>query len=162
MANQIRGTDPLRPGLMASPRLIFGLPFGAGVFLHVMTGGDIEFGANLVAVVLGALLVVTGLFLAGWTTIALRRGGQHPDPARPTTALVTDGPFRFSRNPIYLGFASVAVGIGLLLNSYWVLGSAPVAFLALQYLVVTREERYLDTVIGHEYAEYREQVRRWL
>lgn len=127
-----------------------------------MTGGDINSGDNLAAVGLGGALVAAGLFLAGWTTIALRRAGEHPDPARPTEVLVTDGPFHFSRNPIYLAFASVGLGIGLLLNSYWVLGSVPVAFVALQVLVVTREERYLETVIGPEYAEYRRRVRRWL
>ncbi len=160
--NQTRRPDPLRPGLMASPRLIFGLPFGAGIVLHVMTGSNIETGDNLIVVVLGSLLIATGLTLAAWATIALRKRGEHPDPARPTTALVTDGPYAHSRNPIYLSFTSVALGIGLLLNSYWVLGSVPIAALALNFLVVTREERYLATVIGHQYSGYRENVRRWL
>ena len=130
--------------------------------MHVMTGRDIEFGENLIVAGLGILLVAAGLFMAGWATFALRRVGEHPDPARPTTALAADGPFRFSRNPIYLGFTSLGLGIGLALNSFWVLGSVPVAFLALQFLVVTPEEQYLEPVIGHEYAEYRERVRRWL
>jgi protein-S-isoprenylcysteine O-methyltransferase Ste14 len=147
---------------MASPRLIFGLPFGAGIVLHVMTGGDIQAGDHLFVVVLGSLLIVTGLTLAAWATIALRKRGEHPDPARPTTALVTDGPYAYSRNPIYVSFTLVALGIGLLLNSYWVLGSVPIAALALNFLVVTREERYLGIVIGHQYAGYRKSVRRWL
>ncbi|MCH7906053.1 MAG: isoprenylcysteine carboxylmethyltransferase family protein [Chloroflexi bacterium] len=162
MANQSRGPDPVRLSLIAAPPVIFGLPFGGGVFLHVMTGGDIKTGDNLVAIVLGVVLVAAGLFLAMWTLFTFRRSGEHPDPGHPTEALVTDGPFRYSRNPIYLGFTSLGLGIGLALNSYWVLGSVPVAFLALQFLVVTREERYLETVIGREYAEYRARVRRWL
>lgn len=147
---------------MASPRLIFGLPFGAGILLHVMTAGDIKAGDNMIAVVLGAFMVAVGLTLAAWATVALRKRGEHPDPARPTTSLVTDGPYAYSRNPIYLSFTSVALGIGLLLNSYWVLGSVPIAALALNFLVVTREERYLETVIGHQYSGYGESVRRWL
>ena len=162
MANQSRGSDPVRLNLIVAPPVTFGIPFGAGVVLHVMTGGEIETGNNIIAVGFGIVLVAVGLFLAGWTTIALRRAGEHPHPSRPTATLVTDGPFRFSRNPIYLGFVSLAMGIGLALNSYWVLGSVSVAFVALQVLVVTREERYLETVIGHEYAEYRKRVRRWL
>ena len=160
--NQPRRPDPLGPGLMASPRLIFGLPFGAGIVLHVMTGSNIVAGDNLIVVVLGAFMVVVGLTLAAWATIALRKRGEHPDPARPTTALVTGGPYAHSRNPIYLSFTSVALGIGLLLNSYWVLGSVPIAALALHFLVVIREERYLGIVIGHQYSGYREGVRRWL
>jgi protein-S-isoprenylcysteine O-methyltransferase Ste14 len=160
--NQPRRTDPLRPGLMVSPRLIFGLPFGSGIVLHVMTGGNIEAGDNLYVVVLGSLLIATGLTLAAWATIALRKHGEHPDPARPTTALVTDGPYAYSRNPIYVSFTLVALGIGVLLSSYWALGSVPFAALALNFLVVIREERYLETVIGHQYSGYRESVRRWL
>ncbi len=160
--NQTQHPEPLRPGLMASPRLVFGLPFGAGIVLHVMTGSNIEAGDNMIVVVLGALMVAVGLTLAAWATIALRKRGEHPDPVRPTTELVTEGPYAHSRNPIYVSFSLVALGIALLLNSYWVLGSVPIAALALNFLVVTREERYLETVIGHQYSGYRESVRRWL
>ncbi len=147
---------------MASPRLVFGLPFGAGVVLHVMTGNDIEAGDSMIAVALGDVSVAAGLVLAAWATITLLRRGEHPDPARPTATLVTGGPYRYTRNPIYLSFTTVGLGIGLLLNSYWVLGSVPIAVLALHFLVITREERYLETVIGRQYAAYRESVRRWL
>ena len=160
--NQSSGPVQLKPGLMASPRLIFGLPFGAGVVLHVMTGSDIEPGDSLIVVIVGILLVAAGLILSGWATIALRRGGQHPDPARPTTSLVTDGPYGYSRNPIYVSFASLGLGIGLLLNSWWVVGPVPFALFALHFLVVTREERYLQSVIGHQYVGYMQSVRRWL
>jgi protein-S-isoprenylcysteine O-methyltransferase Ste14 len=127
-----------------------------------MTGSNIEAGDNMIVVVLGALMVAVGLTLAAWATIALRKRGEHPDPVRPTTELVTEGPYAHSRNPIYVSFSLVALGIALLLNSYWVLGSVPIAALALNFLVVTREERYLETVIGHQYSGYRESVRRWL
>jgi protein-S-isoprenylcysteine O-methyltransferase Ste14 len=116
----------------------------------------------MIAVVLGAFMVAVGLTLAAWATVALRKRGEDPDLARPTTSLVTDGPYSYSRNSIYLSFTSVALGIGLLLNSYWVLGSVPIAALALNFLVVTREERYLETVIGHQYSGYGESVRRSL
>ncbi len=160
--NQSSGPVFPKPGLMASPRLIFGLPFGAGVVLHVMTGNNIELGDNLISVIAGGISVAIGLILSGWATIALRRGGEHPDPARPTTSLVTDGPYQYSRNPIYLSFAALGLGSGLLLNSWWVVGPVPVAMVALHFLVVLREERYLETVIGHQYVEYRKSVRRWL
>lgn len=116
----------------------------------------------MIAVALGDVSVAAGLVLAAWATITLLRRGEHPDPARPTATLVTGGPYRYTRNPIYLSFTTVGLGIGLLLNSYWVLGSVPIAVLALHFLVITREERYLETVIGRQYAAYRESVRRWL
>lgn len=162
MANRTHGSDPPRLHLMASPPLTFGVPFGAGVILHVMTGSNIETGENIVAVGLGAVLIAAGLLLSGWATIALRRAGEHPEPSRPTTALVADGPYRFSRNPIYVAFTLLGLGIGLILNSPWILGSVPVAVAALQILVIVREERYLESVIGPAYVGYRQRVRRWV
>jgi protein-S-isoprenylcysteine O-methyltransferase Ste14 len=106
-----------------------------------MTGGDIQVGGNLILAMPGGLLASIGIILAAWATIALRKGGQHPDPARATTALVTDGPYEYSRNPIYLSFISLSLGVGLLLNSYWVLGAVPISVIGLQILVIPREER---------------------
>ena len=139
--SQIREPEPLGADLKFSPRAIFGVPIAVSVFLHVMTGGDIQVGGNLILAMPGGLLASIGIILAAWATIALRKGGQHPDPARATTALVTDGPYEYSRNPIYLSFISLSLGVGLLLNSYWVLGAVPISVIGLQILVIPREER---------------------
>ena len=160
--DQSSGQGTLKPGLMASPRLIFGLPFGAGIVLHVMTGNDIELGDNFIPVLAGGIFVGIGLILSGWATLALRGGGEHPDPARPTNSLVTGGPYTYSRNPIYISFGSLGLGSGLLLNSWWVVGPVPLAMIGLHFLVVLREERYLEDVIGNHYLRYKEMVHRWL
>jgi len=160
--SQVREPESLGAELKFSPRAIFGVPVAVSVFLHVMTGGDIQVGGNLILATAGGILASIGLVLVAWATIALRKGGQHPDPARATTALVTDGPFQYTRNPIYLSFTSLSLGVALLLNSYWVLGSLPISVLGLQILVIPREERYMENVIGHQFNAYCESVRRWL
>ena len=66
--DQSSGQGTLKPGLMALPRLVFGLPFGAGIVLHVMTGNDIELGDNFIPVLAGGIFVGIGLILSGWAT----------------------------------------------------------------------------------------------
>jgi protein-S-isoprenylcysteine O-methyltransferase Ste14 len=84
------------------------------------------------------------------------------DPYRPTTALVQSGPYRFSRNPIYVAFVLAEAGLGLAFGWWWALGLSPAVALALDVRVVRREEAYLDGKFGQAYQDYRGRVRRWL
>ncbi len=90
------------------------------------------------------------------------QAGTDPRPDRPTGALVEAGPFRFSRNPIYLGFLVFAAGAALRWASLWGWLAVLAAFLLLDRAVVAREERYLTARFGEAYARYRTRVRRWL
>ena len=76
-----------------------------------------------------------------------------------TTSLVTAGPYRVSRNPIYVGYAFLQLGVALLADSAWVLATLPFVLLLLRQLVVLREERYLEAKFGQAYREYRARVR---
>jgi protein-S-isoprenylcysteine O-methyltransferase Ste14 len=90
------------------------------------------------------------------------RTQQDPDPRTPTPELIVGGPYRFSRNPIYLGMTLLQAGIGLALGNLWiVLLLAPVLFV-LQRAVIEPEETYLARRFGEAYAGYRARVRRWL
>jgi len=81
---------------------------------------------------------------------------------KPTTALVTEGPFRYSRNPIYLALTLLYVGVALLINALWILLLVVPAVLVLRYGVIAREEAYLTRKFGEAYRQYMAQVRRWL
>jgi protein-S-isoprenylcysteine O-methyltransferase Ste14 len=83
-------------------------------------------------------------------------------PGRPTSRLVTDGPFRYTRNPGYLGGAMMYAGIASLTNALWVIVLLPVMLLMMQRTVIEREERYLEGKFGEEYLRYKAQVRRWI
>jgi len=81
---------------------------------------------------------------------------------RPTTALVITGPYRFTRNPMYLGFLLLYIGVSCWFGWIWPLLLAPLLVWLIRVFVIEREERYLDRKFGQEYWRYKAQVRRWL
>ena len=111
---------------------------------------------------MGGALVVLGLGITGWGRTLMARAGTNVNPFQPTTALVTTGPFRFSRNPLYVGLTLAYLGGALLTNSVWVLALLVPVLLVMHYGVVRREERYLEAKFGDAYRAYRGRVRRYL
>jgi protein-S-isoprenylcysteine O-methyltransferase Ste14 len=110
----------------------------------------------------GWLLVVLGTGLAGWGLATLRGARTSIRPNQPASTLVTHGPFRRSRNPMYLGLSLVYLGVALLMNSMWTALFFPFVIAALCLTVIRHEERYLAATFGHAYEDYRRRVRRWL
>ena len=111
---------------------------------------------------LGAVLVVAALLLFGCVGAALP-GCRHAGARRkPTTAIVRTGPYRFSRNPIYLAFSLLQLGIAVWVNSWWLVATLAAAIAIIHYVVVPQEERYLEARFGAEYPDYKASVRRWL
>ena len=111
---------------------------------------------------LGIGLVLVGLSLA-WAAVRVMTAAHTPlDPYEPVTALVVNGPYRFTRNPVYLSFLVALVGLPLALGTYWGLLLSPVMVVLMSQLVVRYEEIYLEQKFGQEYMSYRSSVRRWL
>ena len=113
-------------------------------------------------IVVGPALIALGLALMIWAMVTLRRAGTGFNPSDPTAVLVTDGPFRFSRNPMYLTLLLFQAGIATTFSLGWGFVLLPVVWLALDRLVIVREERYLKALFGETFAGYRRKVRRWL
>jgi len=111
---------------------------------------------------LGWLLAGAGVALAASAIVLFRRAGTSPVPIQPTTALVAQGPYRFTRNPMYVGLAALYAGIALLVNSLWPLVLLPVVLIAIRWWVIAREEAYLERKFGDAYRAYTRRVRRWL
>lgn len=112
--------------------------------------------------VVGACTLALSLAVAGWAVVALLRHRTPIDPYRPTTALVTTGPFARSRNPIYVAFLLGQLGLSLLLDWPWAALLVPVTGLTLHWRVVRKEEQYLHATFAAPYDDYRKRVRRWL
>ncbi len=110
----------------------------------------------------GAVLIVAGALLMGWTQIVFSKHGTAVAHSRPTTALVTDGPFRFTRNPIYLAMLMIFAGLAAAYGNGWALVMTVLFMLALIRYTIRREEDYLAEKFGTDYTRYRESVRRWL
>lgn len=106
-------------------------------------------------------LVVLSLALALACYRMMQRAGTSVLPARPTTALVTGGPYRWTRNPIYLAEMGVYLAVACWINGLAPFLLFPVLFFLLDWGVVRREETYLSTRFGDEYRAYLRQVRRW-
>lgn len=110
---------------------------------------------------LGGLLTL-GFLVAIAAARVMRQAGTTPNPYAATTALVESGPFRFTRNPMYLALLFGYTGLALLLRLTWALLLLPVVALTLHFGMILPEERYLEAKFGAPYREYKARVRRWL
>ena len=111
---------------------------------------------------LGWALVAVGVALMGSAVMTFRRAGTSLNPAKPTTRVVVHGPYRFTRNPMYVGWVIVYLGCVLLTNTVWPLVSLPVVLVLISRAVIAKEERYLEAKFGDAYRAYKARVRRWL
>jgi protein-S-isoprenylcysteine O-methyltransferase Ste14 len=113
-------------------------------------------------VIAGALLIVAGLALGIWSVVHFRRTGQDPAPWEPSPTLILEGPYRFTRNPIYVGMTVVQLGVGVCAANGWILALAPLALLLVHFTAVLPEEAYLAARFGEDYRRYQAAVRRYL
>lgn len=99
----------------------------------------------------------------GWRSVVqIRRTGQSENPWKPTTEIVDRGPFRFTRNPMYLQMVLVCIGIAIMSMNLWTLMLTPLCAWLLQRFAILPEERYLEQKFGETYVAYKRKVRRWL
>jgi protein-S-isoprenylcysteine O-methyltransferase Ste14 len=108
--------------------------------------------------------IVVGAFLGLglWSVLLFRIGGQSENPWKPTLHIVERGPFRFSRNPMYLQMVLVSIGVAIALVNWWILALTPLGAWVLQRFAILPEEAYLERKFGTSYLEYKRRVRRWL
>jgi protein-S-isoprenylcysteine O-methyltransferase Ste14 len=143
------------------PPLLFLGSIALGALLHWLVALPLGAGGGL-RVAAGLALVALGVAAMAWTLVWMRRTQQDPDPRKPSPELIVGGPFRFSRNPIYVGMALIQLGIGLGLGSAWILLLLPPTLWWLRRGVIEPEEAYLGRRFGAAYAAYKASVRRWL
>ena len=110
----------------------------------------------------GGAIFAISLALAIWAIITIRKAGTRVETYKPTTTIVTSGPYRFTRNPIYLGMFLGQIGLAIAFDSLWILGTLVLFYLVIRYGVVAREEAYLRRKFGDVYLGYKSRVRRWL
>src|SRR2546429_366191 len=111
---------------------------------------------------LGAIVFALALALVAWAISTMTRAGSNVPPTLPTTTIVEAGPYRLTRNPIYLGMVLGLIGLATAFNSLWLLMTLALFALIIRHGVITREEAYLERKFGDVYRHYRARVRRWL
>jgi protein-S-isoprenylcysteine O-methyltransferase Ste14 len=115
-----------------------------------------------VGMVIGSSALLLAAALAAWGIWEMKRLGTAIEPGRIPARLVTTGPFRFTRNPLYLALLLVFTGLAIMSNSLWLALGVGVLLLLLDRLVVVREEAAIQRAFGSEYSAYVAHVRRWL
>lgn len=110
----------------------------------------------------GLIITAAVLGLGLWSVVLFRRGGQNENPWTPTPAIEERGPYRFTRNPMYLQMLIVCIGVAILLANVWIVLLTPVCAWALYRLAIEPEEAYLERKFGEPYLAYKRRVRRWL
>lgn len=147
-------------GVPAPPPLIFLGGFLVGVALELAVPVD---ALPTVVRILGAAAGLgLWLWLDGAAMARFKRAGTPAIPFKPSTALVTSGVYRFTRNPMYLGMACAYLGLAFAFDVVWALPILPLVIIAIDRLVIAREEPYLERKFGSAYSDYRGRVRRWL
>ena len=146
-------------GVVAPPPLVYALPLLVGLGLNRRL--EARFLPEGATRLVGLPLVVGGISLGAWFLRTLHGAGTPVDPREPVETLVTDGPYRYSRNPGYLSMAMIYVGVAGLVNSLPSILLLPVALGVIRRGVIEREERYLEGLFGDEYLAYKARVRRW-
>lgn len=148
------------PGVIARPPFIYLGGLAVGLVLHWLW--PLTLSSSGYRVVAGGLALAAGLALFAAGIRAFNRAETPFKPDRPTERIITTGPFRYTRNPLYVSLTLVYVAIGLFVNSLWVLAVLVPVLAVMRYGVIAREERYLERKFGDEYRTYKARVRRWI
>jgi len=148
------------PGLRVHPPVVYLLALLVGIGLNFLWPLPVL--PPWWGVVAGLVVIGLGAAIMPAVVSRFKRAGTAFDPHKPASALITDGPYRFSRNPAYLALTLWYLGIGLIFNSAWILLLAIPPFVVMDRWAIPREERHLEEKFGQEYGQYKARVRRWL
>ncbi|HLC41057.1 MAG TPA: isoprenylcysteine carboxylmethyltransferase family protein [Methylomirabilota bacterium] len=148
------------PGMLVRPPIVLLGAIAIGLALQAFW--RVTFVPGGLSAIIGAPLVGLSLILLALSVRKFRAAGTGIRAHQPTTLIVTSGPYRFSRNPIYLSFALLQIGLAIWVNTAWLLATLVPLLAIIRYGVISREEAYLERKFGEEYMRYKRSARRWL
>jgi protein-S-isoprenylcysteine O-methyltransferase Ste14 len=146
-------------GVRFPPPFIYLIALVLGIFGGRLLPGALPRGPWLV--VIGSVFFLAGLALAGSAIGLFRANRTNVNPNAPVTALVTSGPYRFTRNPMYVGLALVYLAVAIWTASLWACVLLVAVLIIIRYAVIAREERYMTAKFGDAYISFTSRVRRW-
>ncbi|MEM7121394.1 MAG: isoprenylcysteine carboxylmethyltransferase family protein [Pseudomonadota bacterium] len=148
------------PGVLIHPPLLFLILVIIGIALDAVW--PVPLMPASMQIMGGGVLIVMAVSLLGSALVRFRRAETHVETWKPASALVTAGPYRATRNPIYIAYGLAFLGLACALDNIWLAGLTVVLMVFLDLVVVRREERYLAAKFGDDYRAYSGHVRRWL
>ena len=152
--------QPDHAGVAFHPPLLLVASLGVGFLLRWLAPLPVL--ASTASGRVGPAIVVVAFGIFFWAVGTMLRGHTSIPTNKPTHAIVTRGPYRFCRNPIYVSMILLHVGVGVWTNSLWFFVLAAISVALLTWGVILREERYLERKFGAEYLSYKSRVRRWI
>ena len=162
--NEVRRDEagPFRLLMRVPVPWVFVLTYFIGVGLEYVwpmrLGGEVS---GRITLWVGVVLFTAGAVIAGWGLVTFRRARTTTVPGKSSSRLVTWGPYRFSRNPMYVGLATAYLGEAFLLRQVWPAALLPIVLAYMNWVVIPVEQARLTEVFGTEYAAYQRRVRRW-
>lgn len=149
------------PAFRIWPPVALGVPLGVGLVLTATLGDPASLASDPARTTGGVLIALFAVW-NGWTLLVMAAHRTSILPGGATNVILQSGPFRISRNPLYVGLIVLAAGLALIVPSTWGLLSLPGGIAALRWGAIAPEEQYLAARFGTEYDAYRARVRRWL
>jgi protein-S-isoprenylcysteine O-methyltransferase Ste14 len=146
------------PCVIACPPLVFLAALGIGWFLNWLDPLLLPLPLHIA----GGILSLAGIAVGLWGVRAFRQAGTAVRPDRPVTALVTNGPYQYTRNPLYMGLITIYLGIVLSSGVLWLLVTLVPVLAMVHWKIVRREEQFLEAKFGEDYRDYKARVRRWV
>src|ERR1041385_1249993 len=145
-----------------SPPLVFVIATAIGSLMHYKVH-RLRFGWGAVpSAIAGLVIGIVALGLMGSAVRLFRRTGQDPEPWKPSPTMIASGPYRYTRNPMYVGMTLLEIALGIGFNELWIALLAPVALAAVHFIAVIPEERYLTSKFREDYQSYLARVRRYI
>ena len=151
---------PHGPGVRVHPPVIYGISILSGIVLNKYWPLAMPYGLH--GYLYGSLVIFPAIFLAGFSVIEFHQAGTELRPDKPDSALITSGPYRFTRNPLYIVLTLAQVTVALWHDNAWILILAVPSVVVITKYAIAREECYLEKRFGQDYLDYRQRVRRWL
>ena len=148
------------PNVIAIPPLIYLAFLAVGLLLDYLFPVPVL--PNSVQYAVGFGIIIAPGLVMRFVLREFRKAETQFDPRKPTTAIITTGPYRFSRNPLYVSLTMLYLGIAIAADSVWVLAGLIPTLVVMHYGVILREEEYLEAKFGEQYLRYKNTVRRWL
>jgi protein-S-isoprenylcysteine O-methyltransferase Ste14 len=154
---------PDNSGARIFPPAVYILGLVVGFAIHLAWPVHIASGGWVLAVrIVGAALILIWIALTAWALMTFRRAGTPVNPRETVTTIARGGPYRYTRNPMYLAMALGQAGFAFLFNSLWPLIALIPVIWVIRVMVIAREESYLERKFGDQYLDLRKSVRRWL
>ncbi len=153
------GNDGHGPGIRLHPPAIYAISILAGIGLDKLR--PLAMPAGLHGRLYGGCIVAVAVAIALWSLHRFYRANTDVRPDRPDRALLTSGPYRYTRNPLYITLSLVQLAAAVWLNNLWILLALPLSVFVITRYAIAREERYLEKLFGRDYLEYKARVRRW-